>query len=213
MLKVRASSLHKIMGKPRLKSEVLSETAKSYIIECFKEDQYGFSSFEGNQYTKKGHIMEDEAIFQSSILDGISYEKNQERKDNGFITGECDIFTGNKVIDIKNSWDIGTHCFFKREAEEKTKKSGYDWQLWAYMWLWGVNSGEVHYWLLPTPEEAMRPFDDEGKLITLVNQITIEQRRTVQSIEFNPDLIEEVKEKINHAKEFYNQLKKERNIQ
>lgn len=213
MFEIRASSLALIMTNPRGADKAsLSETAKSHLISIFKDEYFNYPAFSGSKYTEKGHAVEDEAIFQSSILDGVMYEKNEEEKHNGWVKGTCDIFTGKKIIDIKNSWGIGTHCFFQSEADKKTKDGGYEWQLWAYMWLWGVTEAELHYWLLPTPEEILGKWGDEGKHITLVNQIPIEKRRTIQSFKFDESLIEKVKAKITLARKFYKELEIERKI-
>lgn len=203
MFKVRASSLHKIMG-----ARGLGDTGLSFIAEEFKRLHYGFDSFEGNKYTAKGNQLEDECIYQSMILDGYGYTKNEERKENDILSGECDIYSEERkiIIDIKNSWDIGTHPFFVYEAEKKTKKSGYDWQLWAYMWLWGVKEAEIHYWLLPTPEGLLKEWEDPAKYITKVNNIPLEERRTVQVIKFDEALIAKVEERFKEAKEFYDKL-------
>lgn len=207
MFKIRASSLHKIMG-----ARGLGDTGLSFIVEEFKRIHYGFDSFEGNKYTEKGNQLEDESIYQSMILDGYGYEKNSERKENEILTGECDIYSKERelIIDIKNSWDIGTHPFFIYEAEKKTKKSGYDWQLWAYMWLWGVKKAEIHYWLHPTPEELLKSWENPTKYITAVNNIPMSERRTVQEITFDESLIPKVEERFKEVKEFYDNLIKER---
>lgn len=192
----------------------LGDTGLSFIAEEFKRLHYDFDSFEGNKYTKKGNELEDECIYQSMILDGYGYEKNKERKENDILSGECDIYSEERkiIIDIKNSWDIGTHPFFIYEAEKKTKKSGYDWQLWSYMWLWGVKEAEIHYWLLPTPEELLKHWEDPEKYITKVNNIPLEERRTVQVIKFDENLIQKVEERFKEAKEFYDKLVMERKI-
>lgn len=207
MFKARASSLHKIMG-----ARGLGDTGKSYITEEFKRLHYGFDSFEGNRYTDKGNQLEDESIYQSMILDGYGYTKNSERKENSILSGECDVYSKERglIIDIKNSWDIGTHPFFIYEAEKKTKKSGYDWQLWAYMWLWEVKEAEIHYWLHPTPEELLKQWEDESKYITAVNKIPLNERRTVQKIAFDESLVDVVSDRFKEANAFYESLVNER---
>lgn len=134
MKKFRCSSLHKIVGEPKLKSQNLTETAKSYIRDCVKEDTFGFKSFLGNKQTQKGQMLEDEAIKQSGLARFCEYKKHIDRAENDWITGECDILDKDNrlIIDTKCSWDIGTHPFFADEAMDKVKKSGYDWQMQGY---------------------------------------------------------------------------------
>ena len=61
-MKIRCSSLPKIMTNPRTKSEVLSETAKSEMIKIAKEDFYGYSVQMTNKYVEKGIEVEDKSI-------------------------------------------------------------------------------------------------------------------------------------------------------
>ncbi|MDG6334327.1 translocation protein TolB precursor, partial [Glaesserella parasuis] len=88
---------------------------------------FGYQSFDGNKYTEKGNQLEDQAIKLSGFTRGLVLKKNTERRENAFITGECDIYVPSRklIIDTKCSWDIGTHPFFQDEAEEKAKKAGY----------------------------------------------------------------------------------------
>jgi hypothetical protein len=68
---VRCSSLGKLMTDPRTKSEVLSETAKTYIQDVFKEKELGIYKDFSSRYTDKGIQMEDQAIqFASEVLNG-----------------------------------------------------------------------------------------------------------------------------------------------
>ena len=65
----RCSSLGKLMTESRSKSEVLSETAKTYIQDVFKEKELGIYKDFSSRYTDKGIQMEDEAIqFASEVL-------------------------------------------------------------------------------------------------------------------------------------------------
>ena len=53
-MKWHPSSIGKIMTNPRNKSEVLSETAKSYIKSIAKQDFYGYNIELNNKYIIKG---------------------------------------------------------------------------------------------------------------------------------------------------------------
>jgi len=58
------------MIEPRSKSEVLSQTAKSYIEDLFNELEFGYRKEFSSRYTDKGLEMEDEAIqFASEQFD------------------------------------------------------------------------------------------------------------------------------------------------
>ena len=65
-MKFRCSSLGKLMTASRSKSELLSETAKTYIQEYFKEKELGIKKDIWSRYTTKGIEMENEAIDRKS---------------------------------------------------------------------------------------------------------------------------------------------------
>lgn len=208
MKKFRCSQLSNLVKVPQKKGETLSETAKSAVLDTVKQDKFGFHSFLGNVKTRKGVMLEQQAIGLSSLLDYQRYEKNTVRKENDLIAGECDIFDAEnrRIIDIKCAWDIGSHPFFKSEAEKKTLSSGYDWQMQGYMWLYDCDITEIHYWLLPCPDELLPHYDDREQLIDLVNQIELRERRTVHKIERDEKMIERIKEIIPHCQSFYREL-------
>jgi hypothetical protein len=81
------------------------------------------------------------------------YNKNIERRESEFLTGECDIYVpGVKTIDTKVSWDIDTFPATSAEAHDTL----YEWQGRAYMHLWDVPAHEVVFVMLDTPEEMLR---------------------------------------------------------
>lgn len=204
---VRCSSLYKIMGAAKGK-EKLTDTARSYIREVAKLDLFGYESFEGNKYTAKGNALEDIAIQSSGLIRARKYVKHEGRKSNNFITGECDILDikNSLIIDTKNSWDIGTHPFFKDEAEIKAKKSGYDIQVQGYMWLYDVDKADIDFWLFPPLEEMLSPYEDRTKLINLVEAIPLVKRVTTISFVRDESIIEKIKVKSELAQEYYEQL-------
>ena len=53
-MKIRCSSLGKIMTSPRTKGEVLSQTAKTYIKELVIEETLGIKKEFSSRYTDKG---------------------------------------------------------------------------------------------------------------------------------------------------------------
>ncbi|ENW72697.1 hypothetical protein F913_01669 [Acinetobacter baumannii NIPH 80] len=206
----RCSSLHKLIGDGRSKAAVISDTAKSAIRDIVKEDLYGFRSFTGNQYTAKGNLLEDMAIEMSGKMRFKQFNKHVGRVENELITGECDILDGRTIIDTKVTWDIGTHPFFEDEALEKVKKSGYDVQMQAYMWLYNCDVAHVDFWLFPCPAELLKDWDDIEQLVHLVEAIDIRERLTTVTIQRDEAVIEKIKDKIPHAQEYYAKLYQER---
>lgn len=78
-MRIRCSSIHKIIGEPKSKAEKeangLTQTAKSYVIDRLKNEYSGFESFTGSKETEKGLLLEDEAIRCSGLIRGLMYKK------------------------------------------------------------------------------------------------------------------------------------------
>ena len=208
----RCSSLHKLVGDAKNKSNPLSDNAKTEIRTVVKEELTTFKSFTGNQYTSKGNLLEDMAIDLSGKVRFRQLKKHVGRVSNDLITGECDVLDLERkfIIDTKCTWDIGTHPFFQDEAQEKAKKAGYDWQMQGYMWLYDCEAAEVDFWLFPCPIELTKDWDDREQLIDLVDRIDVRERLTTVRYERDEAMIQKIKDKIPHAQEYYAKLYQER---
>ena len=206
-LKARCSGLADLMAKPKSGSGI-SATAKSAVRKIVKFDLFGYQDFEGNKYTDKGIALEEQPIKLSGRKRGLPLKKNTERRENDWITGECDIYVPSRklIIDTKCPWDIGSHPFFADEAEEKAKKAGYDIQMQGYMWLWDCNEAQIDFVLLPTPYDQLSSYDDPNRYIDLVEQIPQEKRITTVTIKRDEKVIAKIKERVEIAQEYYQQL-------
>ncbi|MDY2946624.1 MAG: translocation protein TolB precursor [Mannheimia varigena] len=210
--KPRCSMLHQLMSEPRTKADKeagkISDTAKSAVREIAKYDLFGYQSFDGNKYTEKGNQLEEQAIKLSGFTRGLVLKKNTERRDNGIINGECDIYVPSRklIIDTKCSWDIGTHPFFKDEAEAKAIKAGYDIQMQGYMWLWGCEEAQVDFVLFPTPLDLIGTYERTEKLIDLVEQIPQQKRITTVTIKRDEVIIAKIQERVEAARKYYDKL-------
>jgi len=216
----RCSSLGKLMTDPRTKSETLSETAKSYIQDLFKERELGIYKEFSSRYTDKGLEMEDEAIqFASEVLNWDFVVKNEVRFNNEWLTGEPDINTDNLLADIKCSWSGSTFPLF----DETLKNKDYYYQLQGYMMLTGHETSELVYCLMNTPHQIV---EDEVRRqhwkLNLIDE-DLEVRQAVQEMH-NFDQIpnnlrvkrfivqkdeasqEKIKERVQIARDYYQQL-------
>ncbi|HDR1413954.1 TPA: translocation protein TolB precursor [Pasteurella multocida] len=211
-LKVRCSMLHRLIGEPKTKADKeagkITETAKSAVREIVKFDLFGYESFDGNKYTKKGNDLEEQAIKLSGLKRGLPLKKNTERRENDLITGECDVYIPSRrlIIDTKCSWDIGSHPFFIDEAEDKAKKAGYDIQMQGYMWLWDCEEAQIDFILLPTPLDLIKSYENAEKFVDLVEQIPQQKRITTVVVKRDEKVIERIKERIPKAQAYYQQL-------
>lgn len=199
MLKFRASSLSQIMTDPKGKGEVLSVGAKTFIAKQAKEFVYGFDEKITSKYMDKGIQVEDQSIELFNSVMFTSYKKNIERKENDWITGECDIFTGDSIIDIKSSWSLTTFPVLAEQGEDKD----YEWQLRAYMWLWDVSQASIAYCLVSTPEDLIK-YEDPA--LHQVDHIAPELRVTRVPYQRDKALEDKIKVKVEAAREYYQQI-------
>ena len=206
MIRFRASSLSEIMTDPKEKTEVLSKGAKTLIETMAKEFVYGYHKTISGKEMEKGTLVEHESILLYNEVFFTDYKKNTERKENDWISGECDIFTGSKIIDIKSSWSIPTFPATSATAGAQSKERGYDWQLRAYMWLWDVDTSEVAYCLVNTPDELI---GYEAPELHYVDHINPTLRITTVSYARDKDLEEKIKTKVEAANEYMQHLVKQ----
>jgi hypothetical protein len=162
--KIRASAAGKLMTSARSKSELLSETTKSYAKEWLTEQIYGFRKEIKSKYIYKGLVMENEAIDKAiEWLDLPFAIKNEQYFENDFIKGTPDLIVDGVVYDIKCSWDAYTFPIFENEIPNKD----YFYQLQCYMHLTGCTKAVLTYVLLNTPEEVVyetpQNYDDLDK--------------------------------------------------
>ncbi len=204
--------LHQLMSEPRTKADreagLISDTAKAAVREVAKFDLFGYQSFDGNKYTEKGNQLEEQAIKLSGFTRGLVLKKNTERRENDWISGECDIYVPSRklIIDTKCSWDIGTHPFFADEAIAKAEKAGYDIQMQGYMWLWDCEEAQIDFVLFPTPIDLIGTYESTEKLIDLVEQIPQQKRITTVTVKRDEAIIAKIKDRVKAASKYYDKL-------
>ena len=228
-MKIRCSSLGKIMTAPRNKSEVLSQTAKTYIEELAKEHLFGIKKVFKSRYTDKGNEVEEKAIELTEEVLGFEFlTKNEDYYQNDWIKGTPDIITTSLVIDVKSSWSGDTFPFFESELPNKD----YYYQVMGYMWLTGKKNALISYCLINTPEhiiqqETLRLFYSllkdpkygllseeqimemaEGEVLSSHNFNHIPKDRRVKAfhVEYNEGVVNEMKTRIEHCRTYFNEL-------
>jgi hypothetical protein len=156
--KFRCSSLGKLMTNPPGKKDVdnwagLSETTKTYLMECYVREKYGRDKNIINKYIEKGLAVEEDSITLYSRVTKTFFAKNEARIENEFISGTPDLFIGESIlnaktiIDIKSSWDVYT--FFATMTKPVNKD--YFYQLQGYCALSGAEDARLVYCLVDTP--------------------------------------------------------------
>jgi len=219
-MKVRCSAIGKIMSSPRNKSEVLSQTAKSYIHELVLQDKYGIRKEFSSRYTDKGNEVENESInLVNEVLDVGFIYKNEESFENDWITGTPDVNTDEVLLDVKSSWDGTTFPFFETEIPTKD----YFYQLQGYMWLTGKQQSLLCYCLVDTPADMvasevrrthynLNKIEEDLELTKeieskhLFSHIPKNRRVKVFYVQKDESVIERIKEQVELCREYYNTL-------
>ncbi len=176
---IRCSSIGKIMTEPKSKAEgILSKGAKTYIRTLVAQEIFGVEFTVSSKQMEKGTLCEEDSIALLNDVRGLSLVKNTERKSDGFITGECDLFdaSAKRGHDLKTSWSIATFPITPGACID----SDYDWQMRGYMALWGADRWEVNYALVDTPEHLIgfEPLD-----LHIVSHFPAHHRLTTWCIE------------------------------
>jgi hypothetical protein len=200
-MKFRASSLGKLMTSSRTKGEALSQTAKSYIIQKAKEDFFEYRSELNSKYITKGLAQEQDSINLLNLVRLEDYKKNEERVENEWLSGCCDIITDTSIIDIKTSWSLDT---FPATSYELKDLSEYEWQGRAYMWLYDMPSFELCYVMVSTAPELLGEY--ENGALHYVEHIAPEKRITSITFERDKEIEIQMAERLILATEFYNEV-------
>lgn len=208
----------------------LGDTCISYLKEVYVYKKYGKEPMGGSQrsvYTIKGKSVEDESILMLGRLDGREYEKNTERKNDDYFTGESDIAPAavDFIKDIKSSWDFATML----SVIGKPLNPLYYSQGQVYLHLWGRKYYEVCYCLVNMPQEliegekrkifyAMNPVSDQSpeylkEIEKLENawtfdDVPIRERVVRFGFEYDPTIIDKLKKKWDACREWLKEFEK-----
>lgn len=154
---------------------------------------------------EKGTECEQDGIDLINMVEFKQYQKNEERKTNDFISGECDIDTGeleDEIIDVKCPWSKHTFPAAPSDIDAKDYKL----QAVGYMWLWNRSKASIRYCLVDTPVH-LRQYDPHD-----IHEVShIEPPLRITKIEFHRDksIEEEIKKKVIKAREFAKIYRKE----
>ena len=219
-MKIRCSSIGKIMTNPKTKGETLSQTTKTYLQELAVEEVYNIRKEFSSRYTDKGNEVEELSIaLCNDVLNlGFIY-KNEEHYSNEWVSGTPDVNTNEILLDVKSSWDATTFPFFDTELKNKD----YFYQLQGYMWLTEKQESLLCYCLIDTPlqivEDEIRREHWKASLIEesldlrafvqakhTFGHIPKEKRVKTFIIQKDDVVIEAIKTRIEECREYYNEL-------
>lgn len=212
-IKFRCSSLGHLMTDARSKSETLSETTKTHLIDVFVSEKHHRKEELSNKYLSKGNEREEDSITLLSRNTKVFYKKNEEHLFNDYIKGTPDIYTGNDIYHADEIFDTKTsfsaHTFFR--AKHKELEKNYYWQITGYMWLTGATKGTVAYCLVNGTYQQIS--DEKRKLAYQMNEFGVdvhsdEYLKKCRQIEINHIFDLEAFVKENPHFEFDNDLSK-----
>lgn len=175
-----------------LKEQSLSAGAKTYLDQLAKEFVYSYEQTFSSKFTEKGQIVEQDSIDLYNSVFFSSVEKNTERRENEWITGECDIVQPKRITDIKSAWSLATFPATAAQAHD----NDYEWQGRAYMWLWDKPEFEVAWCLVDTPPDLIG-YEDES--LHYVSHINAALRVTRALYQRDPVAEERIKLKVKAA--------------
>lgn len=146
----------------------LSVTTQNYLKELHAQEVFGKFKDIQSKYLDKGNMVEEHGITLYSEVTGQLFIKNRERRENDFIAGTCDNNQG-KIRDIKCSWDLDTFPLHDTELPS----TDYWWQCQGYMQLWDLDTAEVIYCLVDTPDMLIK--DEKRKVLWRIAEIDLPQ--------------------------------------
>lgn len=181
--------------------KTLSEGAKAYIRELAKQEILGIDFEVSSKEMQKGIEMEGESIALLNRVRGLALVKNTERKSNGLITGECDLYdaTRRRGHDLKTSWSAKTFPGWVADCEDPI----YEYQMRGYMMLWDADEWEVNYCLVDTPDKLM---GNEPPSMHCVGHIPEHMRLTSWIVQRDAEKEDAIRAKVAAARDYFAQV-------
>jgi hypothetical protein len=201
----RCSSIGKLMTEPKTKAEgPLSVGAKTYIRTLAAQSILGIDFEVTSKEMEKGILVEQQAIELLNRVRGLDLSKNTERRNNEWLTGECDLFNApaRRGHDLKCSWSAATFPITVADC----KDSLYEWQMRGYMALWDADEWEVNYALITTPEALTRW---EPLFMHFVDHIPEHMRLTSWTIQRDAEKEARMVDKVKHARTYFAEVVEE----
>lgn len=148
----------------KLENPTPTDGMVTYVHEWLNEYFHHRRKRVKSKYIDKGNATEEDGftLMCLQLNLGMVY-KNEERRRNDFIHGECDLDheQSNTVFDNKSSYILDTFPMWDNELPNK----GYEHQIRGYMWLWNRENGAVTYTLNDLPIDLLarelRYIDDD----------------------------------------------------
>ena len=215
---ISCSKISDIMTKPKNASELISDGAKTVVTEWYNNQYFNRKPLPaGSKYTIKGTEQEWVALAFLNNHIGSRYAKNKEYKNDGTISGFADVVECNHIAEIKCPFTHETFPTLHNDLYSFKKE--YWCQVQGYMHLWGKSSAKVFFVLVNAPENVINSemwriarlngypspsADIEAKVrATLTfDDLPNDKRVKCFDVEYSPDFIEVVKERVLMCREW-----------
>jgi len=220
--KIRCSSLHALFVEPQSKEAKaageLSETAKKHLWEVYIDAKWGRSDDILTLEMEKGVLCQDQIMQMLSFMENVVYERNTERKDNDWITGEADI-VHDLVTDIKASWK--PKSFIPNLMSPIP--DAYKYQNQGYAWLWDKPGARTVWGLADCPEPILKKLrskllfhmdvasDEAAEYKEAVKELEREhtfedipraERLIIKKVDRDEEIIAQIPEKVQKARKY-----------
>lgn len=187
-----------------VKRHSLSAGAKAHVRSIARQDIFGFEPSEvDTRPILKGRAVEEACIELLARLTGRPLVKNTERRSDGLITGECDVWDApiRHGRDVKAAYSMDTMPIVLADCYDKH----YEWQMRGYMskGLWDAQSWSVDYLLVNTPPEFI---GFEPQDLHFVDHIEERHRWTTWTVERDMALEALMLDKVAAARRYYRQV-------
>lgn len=211
-------TLGDLINKRDAKPE-LSKTTKKYLKDVWISEVYGRERDTSSQYTEKGLYCEEDGLNLAMDHYDTLLVKNKVELSNEFIKGTPDCLLKDKVLDIKNSWNIFTF------SESDGSNKNYQYQGLGYMALTGRKKFDLVYclcnapeymivqeksrrmWKIPNDPEAIAEMEAEVEKDMTFDDIPEKKRIKVFSFDYNEEDMKRVYARIIEAREYLQSIK------
>ena len=175
------------MANAKVKGE-LSAGCKTYLETWYANDNEQIHS----KYFDKGNMVENECIdLMTNVLERGIAIKNDERLEDDYFTGTCDVQFDDCIVDVKSVWNRkGLHAACNGLDKD------YEWQLRGYMQLYKKPKGILFYGLCDTPEGCN--FGNE----VIYSDMPINERWVAYNWESDSQLVQDIIDKVVKCREY-----------
>lgn len=185
-----------------VRNKSLSAGGKSRVRALAREAVYGYEPAEiQTRPILKGRQVEQACIEMLARLTGRPLVKNTERRTNGLLSGECDIFDApiRHGRDVKAPYSMESMPIVLADCYD----SGYEYQMQGYEILWDADTWSVDYLLVSTPEELI---GFEPPSLHFVDHIPEALRWTSWTVQRDRKLESLITDKVLAARRYYRQV-------